>query len=100
VGKTWAIVQEADVSPTIQHEARVVYASHLLDKGDLREAWEVAKPDRLIAQPSMPEMRRWYVAARVALAAGDKDAARKIVSALDSHDPDFEGIDQLRAELL
>jgi hypothetical protein len=36
----------------------------------------------------------------VALAAGDKDAARRLLAALDEHEPDFEGVDELRAALL
>lgn len=100
IDKAWQMIQSSDVSATIQHEARVVYASHLLDEGKPRDAWEVIKPGRLVASPSMPEMRRWYVAARVALAAGDKDAARRIVAALDAQEPDFEGVDELRHALL
>jgi tetratricopeptide (TPR) repeat protein len=99
VTKTWELVQSNEVSPTIQHEARVVYASHLLDQGKPREAWAVIKPGRLVASPSMPEMRRWFVAARVALAAGDHDAARRLVAALDEQEPDFEGVEELRQAL-
>jgi hypothetical protein len=40
------------------------------------------------------------VAAKVALEAGDKDAARRIVAALDEQEPDFEGVEELRAVLL
>ena len=88
-----------DLSPAVNHEARVVYASFLLDQGRPREAWPIIKPGRLIASPSEAEQRRWYVAARVALEAGDKDAARRIVAALDEQDPDFEGVDDLRSAL-
>ena len=100
VTKTWDRMQEHDLSPTVDNEARVVYASFLLDEGKPRDAWAVIKPGRLIASPSPGELRRWFVAARVALAAGDKDAARKLVSALDDHEPDFEGVDQLRSQLV
>jgi len=100
VTKTWEMIQSSDISATIQHEARVVYASHLLDEGQAREAWDVIKPGRLVASPTMAEMRRWYVAARVALAAGDPDAARRILAALDTQEPDFEGVDELRRQLL
>jgi hypothetical protein len=40
------------------------------------------------------------VAAKVALAAGDKDAARRLLAALDEQEPDFDGVDELRASLL
>jgi len=99
VTKTWERLQSHDVSPAVNHEARVVYASFLLDQGKPREAWPIIKPGRLIASPSEAEQRRWYVAARVAMEAGDKDAARRIVAALDEQDPDFEGVEELRSAL-
>lgn len=99
VVKAWEMIQSSDISATIQHEARVVYGSHLLDEGKAREAWEVVKPGRLVASPSMAEMRRWYVAARVAMAAGDEDAALRIIKALEAQDPDFEGVEELRNAL-
>jgi hypothetical protein len=99
VVKTWERLQEHDISPTINHEARVVYASFLLDEGRPLDAWPVIKPGRLVASPSPGELRRWYVAARVAVEAGDKNAARRIVAALDEQDVDFEGVDQLRDAL-
>ncbi|MGH8946481.1 MAG: tetratricopeptide repeat protein, partial [Acidimicrobiia bacterium] len=99
VTKTWNILSEHDVSPSISDEARVVYASFLLDEGKPREAWQVIKPGRLIASPSPGELRRWYVAARVALEAGDTDAARRLLAALDEQEPDFEGIEELRKSL-
>lgn len=94
--KAWDRLQEYDISATINHEARVVYASFLLDQNRPRDAWPVIKPGRLVASPSPGELRRWYVAARVALEAGDKEAARRLVAALDEQDPDFEGVDELR----
>lgn len=99
VTKTWALLQELDTSRTVSDEARVVYASFLLDRGEAREAWQVIKPGRLVAQPSPSQTRRWFVAARVALAAGDPEAARRIVAALDEQELDFEGVDELRSQL-
>jgi tetratricopeptide (TPR) repeat protein len=97
--KAWERLQDYDISATINHEARVVYASFLLDQGRARDAWPVIKPGRLVASPSQGELRRWFVAARVALEAGDTDAARRLVAALDEQDPDFEGVDELRRAL-
>ncbi|MCI0426097.1 MAG: hypothetical protein L0Z47_09665 [Actinobacteria bacterium] len=97
VAKTWAMIQESEVASGVQHEARVVYASHLLDLGRTRDAWAVVKPGRLVSSPAPGELRRWFVAARVALAAGDKETARRLVTALERHDLDFEGLDELRA---
>ena len=100
VTKTWQMIQSNEVTPAIQHEARVVYASHLLDDGKPREAWAVVKPGRLVSSPTMPELRRWFVAARVAIAAGDLDAARRLVGALEEQEPDFEGVEELRQAVL
>lgn len=97
--KAWERLQDYDISPTINHEARVVYASFLLDQDRARDAWPVIKPGRLVASPTEGELRRWFVAARVALEAGDKDAARRLVAALDEQEPDFEGVDELRRAL-
>jgi len=99
VVKTWERIQEHDISATISHEARVVYASFLLDEGRPREAWPIIKPKRLVAAPSPGELRRWYVAARVALEAGDNDAARRLVSALENQETDFDGVAELRQAL-
>ncbi|MGH8915662.1 MAG: tetratricopeptide repeat protein [Acidimicrobiia bacterium] len=100
VTKTWDLLQDLDPSATVGDEARVVYASFLLDEGKPLDAWNVIKPGRLVASPSPGELRRWYVAARVALEAGDMDAARRLVAALDEQETDFEGVDELRAALL
>lgn len=100
VTKTWQMIQDGEVTPETQHEARVVYASHLLDEDKPREAWAVIKPGRLVASPSMAELRRWFVAARVAVAAGDHDAARRLLDTLEDHEPDFDGVDELRQSIL
>lgn len=99
VTKEWERLRSFDVSPTIDSEARVVYASFLLDEGRPRDAWAVIKPGRLVASPSPGDLRRWFVAGRVAIDIGDREAAEKIVSALESHEVDFEGVDALRADL-
>lgn len=99
VTKAWERLQDYEISQTINHEARVVYASFLLDEGRARDAWPIIKPGRLVASPTQGELRRWYVAARVAVAAGDKDAARRLVAALDEQETDFEGVDELRRAL-
>lgn len=97
--KAWERLGEFDISATVNHEARVVYASFLLDQGRARDAWPVIRPGRMGASPTQGELRRWFVAARVAIAAGDHDAARRLVAALDAHEPDFEGVDELRKAL-
>lgn len=99
VTKAWERLQGYEISPTINHEARVVYASFLLDQGRARDAWPIIKPGRLVASPTPGELRRWFVAAKVALDAGDPETARRLVAALDEQEPDFEGVDELRRAL-
>ena len=98
VTKTWDLLNDLEPK-SVSHEARVVYASYLLDAGRPQDAWNVIRPGRLIEAPSSGELRRWFVAAKVAIAAGDNDAARRIIAAIDEQDVDFEGVDELRAAL-
>lgn len=100
IATAWKMIQEADLHPETQNEARVVYASYLVDQGRPRDAWAVIRPGRLVASPTPGQLRRWFVAARVALAAGDPDAARKLLDAVESHEVDFEGVEELRSQLL
>ena len=44
VTKTWNLLQDLDAPASVGHEARVVYASFLLDQGKPRDAWQVIKP--------------------------------------------------------
>lgn len=99
IEKLWQQMAEHDLTPVVGNELRVVYGSFLLDDDRPREAWEVVKPARLVADPRPGELRRWFVAARAAMAAGDPAAARKILAAVDEQDVDFEGVDELRRAL-
>ena len=56
VTRAWERLEDQELSPTVNHEARVVYASFLLDQGRPRDAWQVIKPGRLVASPSPGEM--------------------------------------------
>lgn len=96
VARTYKQFQMTDHYPEADDEARVVYASDLLDRGLVSEAWNVIKPGRLIANPRPSLLRRWYVAARIARAAGDADAAGKFVAAIADVDPEFPGLDEIR----
>lgn len=88
--KTWERFNElGGGSAEAADELRVVYASSLLERGEKTRAWLVVKPDRLIASPSQSMLRRWAVAARVAEANGDRDTARKLVTAIRDADPDL-----------
>lgn len=99
VDKTWELFGELGGDRDTQREAAVVYASHLLDKGRLADAWRVIKPGRLVSPAAESEVRRWFVAARVAVAAGDKDAAARLIAAVAREDPSLPGLDELQAQL-
>ena len=71
--------------------------SHLLDQGKVKAAWEVIKPGRLVASAPEAELRRWFVAARVALAAGDRDTARRLTTAIGKQAPALPGLEELQA---
>ena len=97
--KTFRTLRDLGADPATEDEARVVYASSLLERGLVTDAWKVIKPGRLVAQPRPSVLRRWYVAARVAHAAGEHGAARSFLDAITKADPDFPGLADLRSEV-
>jgi hypothetical protein len=99
VEKTWELFKELGGDRDTEREATVVYASYLLDRGRVAEAWRVIKPGRLVTPSPESEVRRWFVAARVALAAGDKDAASRLINAVAREYPAMAGLDELRAQV-
>jgi hypothetical protein len=99
VDKAWGMFRELDSNRDTANEAAVVYASHLLDRGRVAEAWSVIRPGRLITPAPESEVRRWFVAARVALAAGDKVAAKRLSDAVSREDHALPGLAELRAQL-
>lgn len=78
-----------------RHEARVVFGSFLLDRGDARRAWEVTNPKRMTADPEESELRTWYVASKAAHRLGDTETARQLFEAIERMDPAFPGLDEL-----
>ena len=99
VDKTWELFNELGSDRDTQREAAVVYASHLLDKGRIAEAWRVIKPGRLASPAPESEVRKWFVAARVAKAAGDVDSATRLIAAVAREDPALPGLAELQADL-
>ncbi len=98
VGKTYDLFHELGGGRDTDNEARVVYASHLIDEGRVEEAWKVINA-RLVANPPESLVRRWAVAARVAHAAGDDAAASKFLAAIRDHDAELPWLEDLEAEL-
>jgi len=99
VEKTFHQLKDLDPRPETDDEARVVFASSLLERDLVADAWRVIKPGRLIANPRTSTLRRWYVASRVAAASGDAATARQIMEAIVDADSDFPGLVELREEI-
>jgi hypothetical protein len=99
VAKTWFLLQELGSDRDTDREARVVYASDLLDQKRLSDAWRIIKPGRLSSPASESEVRRWFVAAKVAIAAEDHKAARTLVDAITRERPSLAGLEELTSAL-
>ena len=95
VPKAWQLLQDHGSKPAVVKEARVVYASYLIDEGKVKEAREVVAPGRLSDRPFDEDLRLWYVAARAAAIDGDGIEARRLRNAILVHDAAFPGIDEL-----
>lgn len=95
VEKTWRLLGELGGGGDAQGEARVVYASFLLDQGRAKEAWRVVGPRRIEKTPTESAVREWFVAARAARALGDEDTANQLIAGITSFDPEYPGLDEL-----
>ena len=95
IDEVWKQLQRLDADPATRDEARVVYASNLIDRGEARRAWEITNPKRLTADPAESELRVWYVASRAAGILGDAVTARRLLEAIEAADPAFPGLDEL-----
>jgi tetratricopeptide (TPR) repeat protein len=91
----WKRFQQFDADGDTRNEARVVFASFLMDRGEDHRAWEVSDPKRLGEDPGESELRVWYVAARAAQRLGDTVTARRLYEAVEAADPAFPGLDDL-----
>jgi predicted Zn-dependent protease len=91
----WKLFRGLRADRETQDEARVVYGSFLLDRGEDRRAWEITNPKRMSNDPGESELRVWYVAARAAARLGDKKTARQLLDAIRGTDPAFPGLGDL-----
>jgi hypothetical protein len=99
VDKTWALLRELGADGQAKSEAKVVYASFLLEQGEPGRAWKVVQPGRLHAEAPEHVVREWYVAARAAAAVGDAEAALKLARAIEKRDVAFPGLEELYGEI-
>ena len=98
VDAAWELLGRLGASREARNEAKVVYAAHLLDRGEPRRAWEVVNPGRIGVDPSEGDLRVWYVASRTAAELGDRRTARKLFEAIQKSDPAFPALDELDRE--
>ena len=99
VENTWERFLELGGNDPTDAEARVVFGSYLLDQGRAADAWKVTGPTRLPRDSKPYELRRWFVAARAALALGEADAAGKLAAAVRRGDPDMPGLEDLTTRI-
>jgi tetratricopeptide (TPR) repeat protein len=95
VESSWKLMRDIRSDRETQDEARVVYGSFLLDRGEDHKAWQVTGPRNLSTEPRESELRVWYVAARAAARLGDMPAAHQLLDAIRGTDPSFPGLDEL-----
>jgi tetratricopeptide (TPR) repeat protein len=99
VEAAWNELQKRGGHGLVMNEGTIVYASYLLDAGRIDEAWSVIDPGQVKAAPNEGHLRRYYVAARVAAARGDRSRARRLSDAIVTNDPSFPGYEELEAEI-
>jgi hypothetical protein len=95
VTMVWEEFRKLGGSPAATKEAKVVYASYLIDQNDLDGADAVIGRARVVDDPWPEDMRMWYVEARVAALRGDHGRAKKLAEAIVLEDPSFPGLDAL-----
>ncbi len=95
VEAVWQDFRKLGGGPAVKKEARVVYASHLIDQGELDQADKIAGSPRRSDDPWPEDLRLWYVAARIAALQNDTTKARTIADQIVLEDPSFPGLDEL-----
>ena len=99
VTATWQEFRKRGGGPAVKKEARVVYASFLIDQGEVEEAADIAGSPKLTADPWPEDLRLWFVAARIAALQGNRRRARDIADAIVVEDPSFPGLDELDRQI-
>ena len=99
VDKTWKRLAALGGTKATFAEAQVVYASHLLDRGENEWAWHTVRTKRPKPDPTEADLRLWFVAARAAAATGRSEVAEDFVRAIRKTDKGFPGLDELAEEV-
>ncbi|MCP4304513.1 MAG: hypothetical protein GY788_06470 [bacterium] len=95
VEAVWQDFRRLGGGPAVKKEARVVYASYLIDLEDYAGAAEVVGKPKKVSEPWPEDLRLWYVSARVAALQGDTAGARRLADSILLEDPSFPGLDEL-----
>lgn len=95
----WEELNKRGGSKAALAEGKVVYASYLIDSGDVSAARKLVRPGRVTGDPHPAELRVWYVAARAAALEDDPDDARRLADAIVAADPAFPGLDDLERDI-
>jgi predicted Zn-dependent protease len=99
VEKAWKELQRRGGHGLVMNEGTIVYASFLLDRGRVDEAWKVIDPGAITGNPNEGHLRRYFVAGRVAAAQGDVAKAKRFSDTIVVADPSFPGYETLEAEI-
>jgi len=99
VEKAWKEFQRRGGHGLVINEGTIVYASFLLDRERIDEAWKVIDPGGIAANPNEGHLRRYFVAARVAAAQGDVAKAKRYSDTIILADPSFPGYETLESEI-
>lgn len=99
VDTVWADIRASSPPHEIMAEGRIVVASSLADRGELKQAIELmsaaAKPPKRVRDH---HLRQWYVLADLYDRAGDTVAASRWFREIAQHDPAFSDVrDRLRS---
>lgn len=95
--EVWEELQRRGGRPGVVKEGRVVYASMLVDNGQIEAARRLVAPRQIKPDPFPEDLRLWYVAARAAALDGDAEEAQRLRNAILASDPGFPGIDELES---
>ena len=95
IAVVWEQLQKLGGRGAVIKEGKVVYASHLIETGDLPGAARTVGRIKLIDNPFPADLRLWYVGARIAALTGEPEDARRIANAILQADPAFPGFDEL-----
>jgi predicted Zn-dependent protease len=98
VEQVWGEIKAASPPHDVMAEGRVVVASALADRGDLKQAIELLAGQKTPKRVREHHLRQWYVLADLSDRAGDTVTAARWFGEIAARDPAFADVrDRLRA---